>query len=204
MLKTVTLRPDGAGDAADPPPAPWDCRVRAVCAPVRRGSRPALLVVADYSATPVGPYREAFLAVLTRPWSGTVPWIVVDDVASVAGGRLLWALPKQLGSLRLAAHRGAVDAHVDDGCVRLELVARARGPALPVLAAGLLRQPGRRAAALVVTGRARLALVSLTGSLPPGVRGGTRPGLLLEGRLRIGPPGGGLRGAVCRQPRPAR
>lgn len=47
-------------------------------------------------------YRELFLAVLARAGArlgATLPLIWVDSIASLEGGRALWAIPKQLGAL---------------------------------------------------------------------------------------------------------
>jgi Acetoacetate decarboxylase (ADC) len=49
-------------------------------------------------------YRELFLAVLARAGArmgATLPLIWVDSVASLEGGRALWAIPKQLAAVHV-------------------------------------------------------------------------------------------------------
>ncbi len=49
-------------------------------------------------------YRELFLAVLARAgmrWGANVPLIWVDSIASLDGGRELWAIPKQLATVHV-------------------------------------------------------------------------------------------------------
>ena len=169
-----------------PPPPPWTCRLVAVVRlGVHRRRLTALAVVA-YAETPVGAYGEALLAELRLPLRVTVPWIVVDSAASVAGGRQHWALPKTLTQLDLqvgleGAHQ---DARVTTAPDDLRLRARAFGPRVPVGGAAVLAQPGRGPAALRFRGRARPALVRVTG----GPSAGTGPGAVLDGVLRLGPP----------------
>src|SRR5919199_6634890 len=88
-------RTDGSGvtpPSASLPRPPWNCRLRGLCLITRHGWRPTLLAVVDYARTPVGPYREAFVALATGPWSARVPWIIVDDPASAEAGRAWWNL----------------------------------------------------------------------------------------------------------------
>ena len=168
------------------PVPPWTCRL---CAVVRLGvgrrSLTALAVVA-YAETPVGPYGEALLADLRLPLRITVPWIVVDSAASAAGGREHWGLPKtetQL-DLEVGLDRDAQRARVAMTPTDLRLHARAVGPRLPVVGAAVLAQPGRGPAALRFGGRARAALVRVTG----GPSAGTGPGAVLDGVLRLAAP----------------
>ena len=75
----------GRATADRPPPPPWTCRLRAlVRLGVDRRHLTALAVVA-YADTPVGPYGEALLAEVRPPLRVSVPWIVVDNDASLAG-----------------------------------------------------------------------------------------------------------------------
>lgn len=190
----TTHRPEAPGDDRPTPPAPpWTCRIRAVVC--LAGASTGFAVV-DYAATPVGPYREAFVGRLTGPLSGTVPWMVVDSAASMAGGREHWALPKEPARLQVdlpdgAASAGAAaEAIVEGGGTRVELRARVARVAVPVAVPGRLRQPGRGPAPVRFRGRGRPALVELSGDLPCGLAPGARPGVLLDGVLRIGRPRG--------------
>jgi len=178
---------DQPAAAAVPPPPPWTCRLRAV---VRLGLhrwRPTALAVVSYADTPVGPYGEALLAELRLPLRITVPWIVVDSAASALGGRQHWALPKELTTLDLDVR---LDARRQHALVRvaerddLRLSARAFGPAVPVVGAAVLAQPGRGPARLRVRGRARAAAASVTGGPSPGAG----PGVVLDGVLRLAAP----------------
>jgi hypothetical protein len=151
-----------------------------------RWGRPAGLAVVDYAATPVGPYREALVGRLTGPLSGAVPWIVVDSAASAAAGRAHWALPKELGEVRVDAD--LTEALVVGVGARVLLRVRAAPVAVPVSVPARLRQPGRSPAPVRFRGRGRPALVEVSGQLPLGLGGGARPGVVLDGVLRIGPP----------------
>ena len=58
----------------------------------------------DYEPAGDLQYRELFLAVLARGGASlgaTLPLIWVDSVASLEGGRELWAIPKQLADLHV-------------------------------------------------------------------------------------------------------
>ncbi|WP_211319788.1 acetoacetate decarboxylase family protein [Quadrisphaera granulorum] len=180
-----------------PPPPPWTCRLRALVVPSLLRS-PALrvggFVVVDYTDTPVGPYREAFTAVALSARSGWVPWMVVDSEASRAGGREGWGLPKELAvidtELDTEPNPALSTARVLAEGVDLSVTARvAGGRGLPVRLSAQLRQPRRSAAQVRFTGRARPVVVVLDGTPPQGVRPGRRPGVALDGELRIGPPG---------------
>ena len=165
------------------PGPPWTCRLSAV---VRLGLRRPVLAVVSYAETPVGPYGEALLAELRLPLRITVPWIVVDSAASAAGGRQHWGLPKGVTRLDLEVglDRDAQQARVATAPDDLQLHARARGPRVPVLGAAVLVQPGRGPAALRFRGRARSALVRVSG----GPSSGTGPGAVLAGVLRLAAP----------------
>jgi hypothetical protein len=96
----------------DAPAAPWVCRTRAVFWLQRTRQRPqfdwlgspvpvAMGGFVDYLDTPVGPYREVFAGNLLRDGvrpRAQIPFMAVDSVASVAGGRLNWALPKTMAT----------------------------------------------------------------------------------------------------------
>jgi hypothetical protein len=168
------------------PPPPWTCRLRAVACLARVGGpgrRPAGFAVVDYAETPVGPYREALVAELAGPRSGTVVWMAVNSATSKAAGRVHWGLPKELAAL--AADPALSTVVVEAAGVRAEVRVRSTGLAVPVVVPALLRQPERPPARVRFRGRAQPAVVSLAGDLPCGLDAGTRPGVVLEGTLRI-------------------
>lgn len=189
---------------ASTPEPPWDCRVQAVVW-VQRAPSPlpsdarfagrvraaAVGAVVDYLDSPVGPYREVFVGQLLR---GTalpvlhVPFIAVDSLASVHGGRAHWALPKTVADFSGDAGAGQAWAYGDGWSVGVQ--ARPRGPRLPLRGPLSSQQDGRRAL-VQLRGRARLAAVqveahgpTLTGWLGTG----THAGVVAEGRMVVQPP----------------
>jgi hypothetical protein len=138
-----------------------------------------------YVDSPVGPYAEVVATPLLLrgvPPLGHVPFIAVDSVPSLHGGRDHWALPKTLA------------AFDPDGDVRgdrwsLRITARTTGPDLPaVLPFAFTQLPGTRAGCLF-RGRFRLARVELRGDgLPAWMATGRHPGAVASGRLRVGQP----------------
>jgi acetoacetate decarboxylase len=79
--------------ASLPPP------VRAV--PVVPGRTPALLFLASYASGSTLRYHELIVAIAARCRASLGFWIAhiyVDEASSVAGGREIWGLPKQLAS----------------------------------------------------------------------------------------------------------
>lgn len=143
-----------------------------------------MLAVVDYARTPVGPYREAFVALATGPWSARVPWIIVDDPASAEAGRAWWNLPKQLADVAADIEHAVVRAPDAE----FQLTAARLWPVVWLAVPGLLRQPQRGPALVVFTGRLQLARVTATGNPPAGVGPGRRLGLLVSGRLHVGVP----------------
>src|SRR5690349_11875277 len=122
-LQQVAGAPESAladADAARLPegsaPSPWDTALDAVAWVHRaataarewlpralRGRRLLPVTVGaliSYRETPVGPYREVLGSpVLLAEWplpSAVIPFIAVDSLASVHGGRANWQLPKSL------------------------------------------------------------------------------------------------------------
>ncbi|GAA4296590.1 hypothetical protein GCM10023148_57270 [Actinokineospora soli] len=76
------------------PPEPWDLRGAAVVSVWwRRG--PVCTAFVDYQPDGVMAYHELLVARPTRH-GVTIPSIWVDSPASRAGGRDLWAIPKDL------------------------------------------------------------------------------------------------------------
>lgn len=194
--------------AATPAP-PWLCRVEAVlwwhrASPAARTALPEPLreraglpltvgAFLRYLDTPVGAYEEV-LAVphLLGPLPRLhIPFIAVDSLPSVQGGRTHWDLPKVLGSF--ARSDTAVRAEGTGWWARA--AAAPVGPALPVLGrvgdvqvdgAGLVRR-----STSTMRGWGRLARVdvdvdpacSLAGWLLPG----RHRGAVLHGRVLVGP-----------------
>lgn len=185
---------------ATTPGPPWPCRVRAVLwlqrapSPLPSSSLHAgrvraltLGAVVDYLESPVGPYREVFAGPLLR---GTllpvvhVPFIAVDSLASVHGGRAHWALPK------------AVAQFSDDGRTAtgdgwsVAVTAREVGPRLPLRFPLVDDQDGRRAV-VSLRGRGRPARVHVAAeglTLRGWLGTGTHPGLVAEGQLLVQAP----------------
>lgn len=119
--ETMLRSEDLAALPATAPPAPWrvtaaallwtdrpDARARAAIDAVvpmeaSAGATPIATVGAliRYLRTPVGRYREVIGAVVYRRGATVfthIPFIAVDSLASVVGGRTNWALPKTLAS----------------------------------------------------------------------------------------------------------
>lgn len=198
---------------ASTPAPPWRTRVEAVFwwhraspaalavlpEPLRRTARLPLVVGAfvRYLDTPVGPYEEVIGAVAHCPLQVHVPFIAVDSVPSVHGGRAHWALPKALATFTRIGP--GVTAY--GGGWRLSAEPVAGGPRLPV--AGRLRDTqvdaggALRTSASRAWGRARLARVLVTvgtdlagepGSIAGWLRSGRHPGAVLRARLVVGPP----------------
>ncbi len=104
-------------------PAPWETRVQAVLwfhpaapaaaeqlPPRLRGERTLPVTIGAfirYLDTPVGPYSEVLaspLLLARSPLPATfVPFIAVDSLASIHGGRANWALPKTLAAFEWSA-----------------------------------------------------------------------------------------------------
>lgn len=69
----------------------------------------AILFLAQYRQSPVGEYREVIIAPALVSHGGRVGFwishIYVDNSTSLAAGRAIWALPKQMGSMEWSAER---------------------------------------------------------------------------------------------------
>lgn len=206
--------PAGAGHplAADLPAPPWDTRVQAALwchrAPAAAravppgGPAPLLVVgaVVRYLESPVGPYEEVLGALVPASLRARVPFLAVDVVVSLLGGRAHWALPKTLAAFdRGAGGVGGVVASGDGWSLRAS--SREAGPGLPVAGLAVVRQPRPGAAALrfqaSARGRCRLARVRVDvasdragepGSIAGWLLPGEHPGLVLRARLRVGGP----------------
>ncbi len=209
--------PESRLDAADlirlpdsTPGPPWPCRLEAVVwwhrapttaladLPPGLGARPrrALVVGAlvRYLDTPVGPYDEVIGAVQIRPLTVHVPFIAVDSLLSVHGGRTNWALPKTVATFS----RTAEQVVAAGAGWRIAARPHPAGPWLP--AAGWLRgnqvdAAGRlRRSTTTAVGRARLGRVTVQvdsdlagepGSIAGWLRSGRHRGLVLRMRARV-------------------
>jgi hypothetical protein len=184
-------------------PAPWHCRVRAVVwvqrapSPLPAGSPYAGKVlpltvgaVVDYLDTPVGPYREVFAGPLLRRAGRPlvhIPFIAVDSLASVHGGRAHWALPKAMASF--TGDIGAGHAVVRGDGWSVLVGATAYGPRLPIVSPFGSAQRGRTAA-VDLRGRGRLARVEVTAtgpSLTGWLGTGRHAGTVAEGSMVVHP-----------------
>jgi hypothetical protein len=208
-----------ADDAAQLPPtsapAPWDTVLDAVVwfhraapgsqdrLPNALRGRPALPVTVGalihYRDTPVGPYREVLAspALLLGPRGpeAAIPFIAVDSLASIHGGRENWALPKTLARFEWPEqpHEGfELDAEGRGWSVHATVRPRARR--IPFAAITRNRQVTPRGEEIVFDsrwrGRARIASVEVETrgpTLPGWLRSGRHPALVLEGaRVRVG------------------
>lgn len=154
-----------------------------------------------YHDTPVGPYNEVWGSPVTLLPKGvpmgTVPFMVVDSLASVRGGRENWSLPKTMGTFAWEGD-GPAHAHGDSpaGAWTVDAVARTAGPPIPALGLLYNRQAMPDGRVLRVgaraRGMARMATVDVqtTGpSLPGWLLPGRHVGLVLRGAtMRFGPP----------------
>lgn len=189
---------------ASTPSPPWHCRVRALVW-VQRGQVPlpddtrfdgrALPLVlgafVDYLDSPVGPYREVFAGpVVARRGLPAVhvPFIAVDSLPSVHGGRAHWGLPKALATFDGDLGSDGDVAAVGDGW---SVRARTGSRGVPVPLAGTFANTQAAGSARVVLrGRGRLVGVDVTGSGPTlsGWLGtGTHVGVVASGRMVVHP-----------------
>jgi hypothetical protein len=142
----------------DPPPAPWTLQgeaivgLKCVASDVARrlvptdakviriwpGRTLAILFLAHYRQSPVGEYRELIVAPAMIRRQGRIGFwishILVDSRSSLAAGRTIWALPKQMASMEWVGNRFTSDApalHVQSmlapprGSIRLPFIGAA-------------------------------------------------------------------------------
>ncbi|MFH5821338.1 acetoacetate decarboxylase family protein [Georgenia sp. AZ-5] len=180
----------------DVPPAPWRCTfdgfiwvqragvgaAAMLPEPLRAGPRWLMGAHLHYTDTPVGPYSEVFAALLVRVGvrpAAHVPFMAVDELGSVRGGRANWALPKTVARFAGEPAAGGELEAVGPGW-RIGTRARPLGPWLPFRAAlphAQVRPDGTVARfTTTVAGQARLAPVEvevtsgdrLAAWMPPG------------------------------------
>jgi hypothetical protein len=196
------------------PPAPWRSNIETVMWGFRAtpaaapalpdGLTPALPVgfaaFIRYLDGAVGPYRE----ILATPHSvragrrgiaGYVPFIAVDSIPSIHGGRTNWALPKTYADFEGSPAR---DARLSGRGADWTIAAlvRQHGPWFPIRAGAPCVQPwpggGTRVFRSSFRGRARLASLelkvrgpdSLTSVLPAG----RHFGVVIRGSVTVGAP----------------
>ena len=150
-----------------------------------------------YLDTPVGPYEEVLavpVLLRSRGLRVSIPFIAVDSIASVHGGRAHWGLPKALAAF--TRDGDAVEA-VGEGW-RVAAAPRALGPRLPAYGrfAGTQLPGGvERTARSSTRGTARPARVAVQvssdragqpGSIAGWLRPGRHAGLLVRARLHVG------------------
>ena len=193
--------PEGLVLPSGTPPPPWSCRVRAVLW-VQRAPSPlpssspfagrvralAVGALVDYLDSPVGPYREVLVGQQLRAALLPVvhvPFIAVDVLASVAGGREHWLLPKAV-----AVFDG--DTATGDGW-SVRATPRAYGPGFPVRGPlGLDQGAGRSTSRLRGTARLARVDVEVAGlTLRPWLGSGVRNGLVVTGEMVVGAPAPG-------------
>ena len=200
---------------AETPPAPWHSNIemalwgfRATAVSARQigpGLTPSLPVggaaFISYLDGAVGAYREILASprcVRARGVGGIhghVPFIAVDSIPSIHGGRTNWALPKIEATFTGAPSRDAQLSAAGEGW-QLRAEVRAHGPWFPFRGAGSCAQPWPEGTARAFTsrfrGRARLAVVevgldgpdALTGVLPAG----RHLGVVFRGQVDVGAP----------------
>lgn len=181
------------------PPPPWDCRVRAVVwvqqatAPSPAGHRawPVTVgAVVDYLDSPVGSYREVFAGPLLRGQlrpTVHIPFIAVDSLPSVHGGRAHWGLPKSLASFDGDVGAGQVTATGDGWSLSVQA---SSGPRMPMRATFASLGPHGRAT-IAVRGRAHAARVHVRAAGPTltgWLGAGTHVGIVGDGRLFVRAP----------------
>jgi hypothetical protein len=192
---------------ADGPAGPWDCRVNLVLwiqraqVPQRHLDvgwlRPLTPLAGagfiEYLDSPVGPYHEVFAGALLRDGLRPViqvPFIAVDSLPSVRGGRVNWALPKTMASFSGSIAAGDAQAEGDGWSARVrpgrKLLPIPRPIPLRFAAVGPL---GRYTLALHVAGRLQLVRARAEGETLTGWLGsGRHLAAVLSGRLRITAP----------------
>jgi hypothetical protein len=185
---------------ATSPSAPWTCRTRAILwiqtgrPPVHpwlgRATRLTAVAFVHYLDSPVGEYHEILAGTVLRgvPPLVQVPFIAVDSLASVHGGRANWALPKTMARFDGDFAAGGAQVEAPGWSARVEVVRS--GPRLPLrLGLNSVGPLGRYHSTMRVTGRPSLLRTRIEGpTIGAWLGSGRHLGLLLEGRMAIDPP----------------
>jgi acetoacetate decarboxylase len=203
-LAESALEPgDLAALPSSSPPAPWSARARALMW-LQRAPAPAfdwagsplplsMVILVDYLETPVGPYQEVLTGQLVRrgPWLyAQVPFIAVDSLASVHGGRANWGLPKTMATFTGSALSGRVAVASAGWSVDVSPLSAVRAPRVPLISAFSCIGPLGR---YRTTMRARVSPVAVAAevsgpTLTPWLGSGRRRAFVLEGRMDIAAP----------------
>jgi hypothetical protein len=186
---------------AETAPAPWRTRARALVW-YQRAKHPdfgwgaptlpiAVVAFVDYEDTPVGPYQEVVTAAAVRRGRrvlGQVPFIAVNSLPSVHGGRAHWALPKTTATFRGGVVDGAVSARGDGWSVTAH--AARSGPRIPIRGSAWQTGPlGDYHVRLRGTGRPVVVDASAVGAtLTPWLGAGRHVGIAMVGEMTVGPP----------------
>ena len=136
-----------------------------------------------YADTPVGSYNEVFGVVAYRDGRsvrGTIPFMAVDSVTSLVGGRGNWSLPKTLAEFTgEPSAAGCVMSAEGDGWL-VRATARPFGPSFTVPMTSRMVQPWpdgvTRESLLTGTGRSRSAIVTVEVDSRADLPGWLRPG----------------------------
>jgi hypothetical protein len=152
-----------------------------------------------YRDTPVGPYHEVLAApvLLAGPKGpeAVVPFIAVDSLPSIHGGRENWALPKTRARFEWPeTPHGGFELDAEGTGWSVHATVRPRKRRLPFAATSRNRQVTPDDQQITFDsawrGRAKLASVELETrgpTLPGWLRSGRHPALVLDGaRLRVG------------------
>jgi len=207
-LPESTLAPEHLSALpTDPPAAPWNVRARALIW-LHRGPRPdfdwlgaaiplSLVCFVEYLDTPVGPYREVLAGNLVRAGRTPrlqVPFIAVDSLASVAGGRVNWALPKTMATFDLDLAAGSARAEGPDWAVRVRPArdGGARAQRLPIRSRFSSVGPlGSYRTRMRAGGRVLRVHTEAEGPTLTGWLGrGSHLAVSVTGRMQISPPSG--------------
>ncbi len=132
------------------PSAPWRCRLAGLVwfqraggaassvlpAPLGRGTSARWVMGAflHYTESPVGPYFEVYAALLVRRGLRVVvhvPFMAVDSLESLRGGRANWALPKTLATFE-GTPSACAAMHVEGTGWQVSARSRSVGPWLPM------------------------------------------------------------------------
>ncbi|HWB65410.1 MAG TPA: acetoacetate decarboxylase family protein [Mycobacteriales bacterium] len=179
-------------------PAPWQTRCQVVTwwhrphrdavelLPEPLRATPATMVIwalVRYRETPVGPYSE-IAATVAGP--GHIPFIVVDSLPSIVGGRANWLLPKALARFDWSADEGAVTIAPEQPAEpswQIAVRARRIGPAFPSMARTRGRQVTEAGEVRSFAGRMR-GLARYTKVVVDARADGPLSGLLRSGEFR--------------------
>ncbi|WP_167096209.1 acetoacetate decarboxylase family protein [Amycolatopsis granulosa] len=198
-------------DPAGYPPEPWHLRGRmhasVWCVPAAElpalppGVRPltvagrafVIAAWAGYQPPGVLSYRELMVTVVVRGLpSVTIPHIWVDSPVSLAGGRALWHIPKELAEFTLADEpHFTATAHADGNLLAGAEFTRRRTVPVRLPVAFSVRQRGPRRSRVRVTARLGVARAAwrVGASGPLAFLAGRRPVISLvarDFRMRFG------------------